>query len=65
MGCRGLKPYSRADVERTVLIRLHDIRVTRFEIPSNLGTVFMYDIVLWHQGGLDRSQEWTPSQCGG
>lgn len=49
----SLEPYSRADIERTVLVRLHDSWFTRFEILSDSEAVIMYDVVLWHQGGFD------------
>lgn len=53
MGCGSLEAYSRADVQRTIGIRLHDGRVTNFEVPSDSGAVVMYDIVLWYQGGFN------------
>ena len=43
----GLKPYSRADIQRTVGVRLHDSRVPRSEVPSDSAAVVMYDIVVW------------------
>lgn len=55
MGCGGLEPYSRTDVERTVLVRLHEKEFTIFGILGESEAMIVYHVVLWHQGGFNWS----------